>query len=130
MEISKLVFATLLVIAPLSSAEVLPLDDFVRHGDYLDLVISPDGKHLAARVRDESRVVLLFLRTGDMEAVGGVTPGSKNEVHSVTWVNNERVVYQLAETYNHLDAPVAYRRAVCDQYRQYPFNLSIRLPGK
>ena len=55
-------------------AEQLPIDDFVRHGDYLELKISPDGEHLAARMRHEGTVFLMIMRTSDNEVVGGTRP--------------------------------------------------------
>lgn len=101
-----IVFLLCLIAGPTWS-EPLPLGDFIRHGDYLDLKISPDGRHLAARVRLKSSVYLLFIRREDQEVVGMVRPGKNSEVHTVTWVNNERVVYEYAERQRHVDRPVA-----------------------
>jgi dipeptidyl aminopeptidase/acylaminoacyl peptidase len=88
-------------------SEPVPLDDFVRHGDYLELKLSPDGRHLAARVRRDESVFLLFYSTETKEVVGGLRPGEDSEVHSVTWVNNERVVFEYAESVGRYDHPVA-----------------------
>ena len=57
--------------------------------------LSPDGKHIAARVRVDGRIVLVFLDTASMKIVGGVRPQNSDEIHSAAWVNNERVVYQF-----------------------------------
>ena len=69
----------------------LPLDDFVKHGDYLDLKLSPDGKHLAARVRADNRVFMVILETNSMKPVGGLKPDKRDIIHSVNWVSNARV---------------------------------------
>ena len=102
----KLLIAVLFFTAPSLWAADIPVEAFSRHGDYLDLKISPDGKHLAARVRNEDTVVLLFMRVSDNKVIGGVKPGTNNEIHSITWVNNERVVYEFAEKQVGLDSPV------------------------
>jgi acetyl esterase/lipase len=88
------------------SAEI-PVANFVKHGDYLDMELSPDGKHIAARVRIEGRVFLVFLDTISMKIVGGVKPKTGDELHSATWVNNERIVYQFREAVYYSDEPIA-----------------------
>lgn len=90
---------------PLTSP--LPIETFTRHGDYLDVVISPDGKHLATRMRKEEKVMLLIVSATDGQVVGGVNPSGEDVVHSVTWVNNHRVVYELAEKNLGYDRPTA-----------------------
>ena len=97
--------ACVLLATHVAWAEQLPIDDFVRHGDYLELKISPDGEHLAARMRHEGTVFLMVMRTADNEVVGGTRPRSNSEIHTVTWVNDERLVYELAEKVPGIDAP-------------------------
>jgi len=46
------------------SSQELPLEYFIKHGDYLDLALSPSGKHIAARVQVDGRVFLVLLKTG------------------------------------------------------------------
>ena len=106
MKIPTPVIAFLLSLAAPLSAAVLPLDDFIRHGDYLDLTLSPDGEHLLARVRQQSTVMLVFVRRKDGAVVGGVKPGGGDMIHSASWVNNKRILYQLAEKSHALDRPV------------------------
>lgn len=87
------------------SAPQLPIETFTRHGDYLDVVISPDGKHLATRMRQGEKVMLVIMRTADHKIVGGIDPKGGNIVHSITWVNNERLVYELAQQFLGNDRP-------------------------
>jgi dipeptidyl aminopeptidase/acylaminoacyl peptidase len=103
----KALYLCVLLLSPCAYSETLPLEDFIRHGDYLNIQISPDGKHLAARIRHGETVKLLFIRREDRQAIGGVSPGKNNEIHSATWVSNERVVFQLAQKMFYLDSPVA-----------------------
>lgn len=90
----------------IQAVEPLPLDHFTRHGDYLDMKLAPDGKHIAARLRQNGKVMFVVLQTATMSAVGGVRPGNKDEIHSVEWINNERLVYQYAEKRAGYDAPI------------------------
>lgn len=88
------------------ASDEIPLDDFIKSGDYLDIVISPDAKHYAARVRQNDRVMLAFIRLADGEIVGGVKPRKNNEVGRVYWVSNNRVVHTYAEKHHFLDTPI------------------------
>lgn len=97
----------LLLTSLVSNAEQISLEEFVRHDDYLNVTISPDGKHLAAQMRKDDQVVVAFLRLKDNKIISGVRPGEKNELHQVRWVNNERVVYTFAEKLHYLDTPIA-----------------------
>ncbi len=104
------VILILLVISAWSNvllAEQLPLDYFIKHGDYLDLKLSPDGKHMAARVRHDSQVYLAFIDSQSNKVVGGVRPGNKNEIHSVSWVSNKRVIYEFSEKRFYTDKPIS-----------------------
>lgn len=95
-----------LALSPLSFAQQIPLEDFVRHGDYLDMKISPDGKHLVARARAEGVVGILFLEAETMKFVGGVRPHEGDQIHSADWINNERVIYRYAEKRARYDQPM------------------------
>ena len=61
----------LLLSTGIYASQQLPLDYFIKHGDYLNLKLSPDGKHIAARVRHDDRVYLAVLDSETMELVGG-----------------------------------------------------------
>jgi dipeptidyl aminopeptidase/acylaminoacyl peptidase len=101
------VFFCLILFSPLSFSQEIPLNDFVRHGDYFDMKISPDGKHLLARARADGIVGLLFLEADTMKFIGGVRPREGDQIHSAQWINNERVIYQYAEKRLSYDKPIA-----------------------
>nr|WP_136252081.1 alpha/beta fold hydrolase [Ningiella ruwaisensis] len=84
----------------------LPVEEFVKHGDYLDMQLSPDGKHIAARVRVNGMVNLVVLETASMKLVGGVRPFENDEIFSAEWINNERIVYQYSEKRFQFDQPI------------------------
>lgn len=89
------------------SAEELPLDFFIKHGDYLDIKLSPDGKHIAGRVRKDGTVLLYILDTKTLNVIGGVKPPENTIIHTLTWVNNERIVFEFARRFSQLDTPFA-----------------------
>ena len=100
------VLVLLCLVSGPSWSEELPLDAFIEHGDYLELIISPDGKHLASRMRRDESVYLIIFRRSDKKIVGGARPDENSVVHSVTWANNERVVFEYAEKIVGREAPV------------------------
>ncbi len=104
------IFLLSLIVVSIASAQTpnqkIPLNDFVKHSDYLEIKISPDGQHVATRIRDDSTVYMITMRLSDGKVVGGVKPGKKNEVSSVHWVNNERLIYTFAEKRSGFDAPI------------------------
>lgn len=104
--IRTIVFLFLFTSLFAKSAEI-PVANFAKHGDYLDMELSPDGEHIAARVRIKGRVFLVILDTESMKVVGGVQPKSSDELHSATWINNERIVYQFREAVYYSDSPIA-----------------------
>ncbi len=91
----------------LAQANPIPLEHFIKHGDYLDLRLSPDGKHIAGRMRSKGTVLLFVLTTDTQEVVGGVRPPKNTIIHSFQWANDERIVFEFAQRYSQLDRPFA-----------------------
>ncbi|MEP4889296.1 MAG: S9 family peptidase [Aliiglaciecola sp.] len=102
---TSLFFALLLICSSVLANE-LPIEQFSKHSDYLDMTISPDGKHLLARVHHEGEVSLIFLDAKNMKIIGGVRPKEGDVIHSAQWVSDERVMYQFAEKRLRYDAPM------------------------
>ncbi|GAB2707537.1 alpha/beta hydrolase family protein [Aliiglaciecola aliphaticivorans] len=102
----SLIFSLLLFCSSVLANE-LPIEQFSKHSDYLDMTISPDGKHLLARVHHEGEISLIFLDAKNMKIIGGVRPKEGDIIHSAQWVSDERVVYQFAEKRMQYDAPMA-----------------------
>jgi dipeptidyl aminopeptidase/acylaminoacyl peptidase len=98
-------FVTLAFFSVSASSTTLPLEYFTKHGDYLDLKLSPDGKHIAARIRTDNRIVMAILETETMKIISGIRPPNNDIVHTVNWVNSERLVFEYAEKFSQLDEP-------------------------
>lgn len=101
----KYFFIILFIFSSNIIAEELPLESFTKHGDYLNMDLSPDGEHIAARIRIDGKVNLVVLNTKTMDMIGGVRPRNNDEIHSAVWVNNDRLIYQYAETFLGSDQP-------------------------
>lgn len=104
---NKFIAALLIVVSPLLWAKSLPLEQFVKHGDYREMKISPDGKHLLGQIQQNDKVLLVFLNIETMAIVGGVEPNTGDEIHTANWINNERVVYEFREKQEYIDQPVS-----------------------
>ncbi len=97
-----------LLIASLTAhAESLPTEYFVKDGDYLDVALSPSGKRLAAQARVNGMVVMAVIDRASNQVVGGVRPEADSAIHSVDWINDERLVFSYAAEVYGLDQPVA-----------------------
>lgn len=101
------VLLSLLLLAPVLVAEPLPIEHFVKDGDYLDVSLSPSGNRLAARVRVNDKVMMVVVDRASNEIVGGARPDEGSVIHSVEWINDERLLFSYAEDRFDLDAPVA-----------------------
>ena len=101
----KILCIILFILPSLAFAQPLPIANFVKQGDYLNMTMSPDGKHISARVRINGKVNLIFLETSTMKVVGGVTPNENDEIHSAVWISNDRIVYQFQESTIYYDSP-------------------------
>lgn len=69
-----------------------------KNPSFFEFTISPDGKHLAAKIYREGRRTLVFFDSATMQTVGAVSMGDLKEVGDYRWVNNERVVFKLVES--------------------------------
>jgi len=100
----------LLILAPAlaNAAEPIPVEDFMAHPKYRNLQISPDGQHLAVIAPVDGINHLVFLNISDVdrpEQVGVLQPPKGEEVATISWVNNERVIVQTSVVQGALEIP-------------------------
>jgi hypothetical protein len=103
----KIVCVVLFLVTFSASSTSLPIESFVKHGDYLDMTIAPDGKRIFARMRVNQLIKLVFPEATTMKMVGIIKPNADDHVHSARWVSNTRVVYQLQQKQSYFDRPIA-----------------------
>ena len=91
--------ATLLPMANTTMAQTTKpvlLEELAQMPSTRDVIISPDGKHLAMVFRTQNEYRLAILDTATRKPKGAYRVwGKGNEIARVTWVNNERLVYTM-----------------------------------
>jgi dipeptidyl aminopeptidase/acylaminoacyl peptidase len=88
------------------AAEPLPMDDFIKHQQFIDVKISPTGEYLAATIlATEDTGALVILRRGDQKMTGTMKLRGRALVQNFFWVNDERIVLSVAEAEGSLSAP-------------------------
>lgn len=102
--IRRAAFCALAVLShPLFASEV-SFEDLARHLQYIDVKISPDGRHIAATtvVKDKPLLAILDL---DSKKGGMVTPRMGNQVVDFWWANDHRVIYTEGTKVSGWDRP-------------------------
>jgi len=95
-----LIAALLLFLSTAVAMAELGVEDFVKLPSYRDAKISPDGKHLSLVLRKEGEDVLVILDRVTREPISSFrVSGRTRAVGTVTWVNDERLVYTVTESY-------------------------------
>jgi dipeptidyl aminopeptidase/acylaminoacyl peptidase len=102
--IRRAAFCALGVLSCPLFASGVAFDDLARHLQYIDVKISPDGRHIAATtvVKDKPLLALLDL---DTKKGGMVTPREGNQVIDFWWANDNRVVYTEGTKVSGWDRP-------------------------
>lgn len=94
-------FAIILFCLPNLALAELAIEDFVRLPTSRDAKVSPDGKHLSLVVRREGEDVLAVLDLATRQPISSFRVAGKHRaVGNVTWVNDERLVYTVTESYS------------------------------
>lgn len=84
----------------------VPVKDFARHAPISDPVLSPDGKHLAVVVHNKSgRYQLAVLDLPGLKPMSRLNMSPHNVPIDITWVNNKRLVMDIARLTGSLNKP-------------------------
>lgn len=111
----KNLFLTLLMCAGLASAgmaeslaaERISPEVFADEGQFFDVKLSPDGKHLAATVPQGDRSALIILQRSPQKLTASYRMPKDTHIADFWWANEERVLIALAESFGSRDYPVA-----------------------
>lgn len=104
-----LVAACVLLCASPPGITAMPqqVDPFITEGGIRDIKISPTGEYLAMSVRMDGQTSLVVRKTrGDGKPTGVMRFTRNTHVHDFWWVNGERIVMSIAETFGTRDDPV------------------------
>ncbi len=99
----SMVFSSVALV-PSAQAEV-PLTDFARHAQYLNVKLSPDGEHLAATAIVRNKTVLALIRLNDLKGVN-LRPLDRDDVVDFWWIG-QRVVFSVTQRIFGLDGVFA-----------------------
>ncbi|WP_164139107.1 alpha/beta hydrolase family protein [Stenotrophomonas maltophilia] len=89
------------------TAAAIDLGAYVRADKFGDVMLSPGGDYLAATVPADGFTAVIILRTDDNTPVGNLRPPLNSHVFDMHWVNNDQVMFGLAQKFGTRDAPWA-----------------------
>jgi dipeptidyl aminopeptidase/acylaminoacyl peptidase len=84
------------------------IDQFLRHDQFVDVKLSPDGKYIAASMMtspDSGALVVLDRAT--LKPTGTMKLRGRTFVNSFFWANDERIVLTVAESQGSEDNPAS-----------------------
>lgn len=98
------IFCLLIFISTFTSTafanQHIKIEDFVKLPDARDVQISPDGKHFSVIYRKGGEEMLAIVDINSRKPTGVFrVEGKHRAVDQVYWVNNNRVLYSVAESY-------------------------------
>jgi len=82
------------------------VDPFIEESGVRDVKISPTGAYLAMSVRMDGQTGLMVLERGQSAPRAFMRFTRDTHVHDFWWVNDERVIMSLAETFGTRDDPI------------------------
>ena len=95
-------------VGALAKVDSVKLQNYAKHAQFINMKISPDGKHLAATTRTETGAIRLTILNVSNHEIVSITEGKESEaVADFGWADNERVIISLAQEYGAYDAPMA-----------------------
>ena len=99
-------FVCLLACAPGLRAAPPAIDAFIEEGGVRDIKISPTGEYLAMSVRKDGQTGIAVMALADHRVLSAMRFGRDTHVHDFWWVNGERLLMSMAETFGTRDDPV------------------------
>ncbi len=81
------------------------VDPMLKHNQFNDIQISPDGQYLAATMPQDDRTGLIVMRRSDEAITTSFTLGKNEYISKVSWVNDKRLLIRVAEKIGMLEQP-------------------------
>lgn len=87
-------------------AEAIPLEDFARKYQFLDIKISPTGQYIAATSQEDSgNVSLTVIEISTNKVLSNQYLKGKDTIRNFYWANNDRLIFEVARMVGALDKP-------------------------
>lgn len=87
------------------AADLIPIEEFVKHAQYSATKISPDGRFLALTVQQDETMSLAVLRLEDMQVIRVTSLTNNESIGSFYWVGPNRLMYTSAKNYGTYASP-------------------------
>lgn len=84
------------------------IESFTKHGDFQSVKISPDGKSLAVKMKQEGVNYIVFMDVDSLKATATVRAKPGDDIYSYRWLNNDRIAYRLSQKVPGYDHPRSY----------------------
>lgn len=90
-----------------ANTEVISLESYSKHAQFIDVKISPSGKYLAVSSRaDDGNIQIIVLDRLKLTAVSRTHFGGNDTISAFYWVNDERLILSLAREIGSLEQPM------------------------
>lgn len=90
-----------------AGAGAVDLDAYLRRESFTDIKISPGGEYYATTIPFEKSTAIAILRVDDGKVTGTFNPPEGDYAAKFDWVNDKRVLVELAKKLGALDQPRA-----------------------
>jgi pimeloyl-ACP methyl ester carboxylesterase len=82
----------------------IPIEWFAKPAQYKDMIVSPDGRYIAATYEVENNEVKLAILTSDLKKVlSSYGFGENKHIQGVAWIGKKRLIFRMAKTTGYLD---------------------------
>jgi len=106
--LSKIFLVLFFFMSTSFAMQAATIEDFSRHPQYLNIKISPDGKHIAALVNRDGVNALVFFETKTSKITYSISSDRGEQPGEYYWVNNERVIIQVEQLRGSLEQPLNF----------------------
>ncbi|MBL8523997.1 MAG: S9 family peptidase [Betaproteobacteria bacterium] len=86
----------------------IPVEDFIKHAEFDDVSLSPDGKMLAVVARQKSRANLAIIDL-DTRKLNWVTQFDQYDVYGYQWLDSKRLTVTVVDTLDDASGNIRYR---------------------
>ncbi len=102
--ISALFISWFALVGQAQAWEELPLELFAAHSKFKEMVLSPDGKHIAFTYEEKDNEVKLAIITSDMKKITAAFGyGKDKHIIDPWWANSDRIVMRTIKNTGWLD---------------------------
>ena len=92
----QLIYIALFILSSGALAKVNSLE-LIKHDKFNEIVISPDGKHLAVTYREDTEIKLAIINRKSNKVISGFDYGEYRRIVRPQWLSNERILFNVVK---------------------------------